>query len=74
MVLLLHICQWHFQVKGQSAYSTRHCLSTEWPGGLAHVVVAGLMKKYRPQDTMTHVELRQRLNQFGMKKGQDPAT
>ena len=49
-------------------------MSVEWPGGLAHLVVAALMKKYRPQDTITRVELRQRLNRVSMKKGQDPAT
>lgn len=49
-------------------------MSTEWPGGLAHLVVAALFKKYRPQDTITRVELRKVLNSIKMKKGKDPAT
>jgi len=48
--------------------------TNEWPNGLAHLVVAALFKKYQPQDTITRVELRQRLNQVRMKKGQDPVT
>jgi hypothetical protein len=49
-------------------------MSIEWPSGLAHLVVAALFKKYRPQDTITRVELRQVLNAIKMKKGTDPAT
>jgi len=49
-------------------------MTSEWPSGLAHLVVASLMKKYRPQDTITRVELRQMLNRVSMKKNQDPAT
>ena len=32
-------------------------MSTDWPSGLAHLVVAALFKKYQPQDTITRVEL-----------------
>jgi hypothetical protein len=32
-----------------------------------------LMKKYRPIDTISRVELRQKLNKVTMKKGEDPA-
>jgi hypothetical protein len=45
-----------------------------WPGGLARSVVMSLMKKYRPIDTISRVELRQKLNKVTMKKGEDPAT
>jgi hypothetical protein len=31
--------------------------SQAWPGGLVHEVVKGFLKKYRPIDTMTLVEL-----------------
>jgi hypothetical protein len=43
------------------------------PGGLAHEVVKGLFKKYRPIDTMTLVELRQALGKVSMKQKDDPA-
>lgn len=33
----------------------------KWHNGLAHLVVAALYKKFQPQDTITRVELRQRL-------------
>ena len=49
-------------------------ITVEWPGGLAHIVVASLFKKYQPQDTITKVELRQMLNKVSMKKNDDPAT
>lgn len=41
--------------------------------GLAHLVVAALFKKYRPQDIITRVELSQMLNGIKTKKGKDPA-
>ena len=47
--------------------------STDWPGGLAHIVVQSLFKKYKPQDTITRVELRQQLNKVSMKRSDDPA-
>jgi hypothetical protein len=48
----------------------------DWPSGLAHLVVSALFKKYQPQDTITRVELRQRLSAVRMKKkkSEDPAT
>jgi hypothetical protein len=49
-------------------------MTTAWPNGLAHLVVRALFEKYQPQDTMTRVELRQRLNKISMKKDTDPAT
>jgi hypothetical protein len=48
--------------------------TTEWPSGLAHLVVSGLNKKYNPQDTISRVELRQRLSAIRMKKNEDPTT
>ena len=47
--------------------------TTNWPNGLAHMVVTSLAKKYQPQDTITRVELRQQLNKIKMKKNEDPA-
>jgi hypothetical protein len=47
--------------------------STDWPGGLAHQVVSALLKKHQPQDTITRVELRQKLNKISMSNGEDPA-
>ena len=47
--------------------------TTTWPCGLVHTVVAALAKKYQPQDTITRVKLRQKLNKIKMKKNEDPA-
>jgi hypothetical protein len=49
-------------------------MTAEWPEGVAYLVVELMMKKYKPQDTITHVELRQKLIKVSMKKGQDPST
>ena len=49
-------------------------MTTEFPSGLAHLVIKRLFKKYQPLDTVTLVELRQMLNKIMMKKGSDPAT
>jgi hypothetical protein len=48
--------------------------TTDWPSGLATVVVQGLLKKYRPLDIVSLVELRQGMNKVSMKKGADPST
>ena len=48
-------------------------ISTDWPTGKSSVVVALLLKKFKPEDTMTRVELRQELNKITMKKGDEPA-
>ena len=48
-------------------------MTVEWPGGTAFKVVEALMKKYKPQDTITRLELHQKLNKVSMKKGQDPS-
>jgi hypothetical protein len=42
-------------------------ITTDWPGGLAHVIVAALFKKYQPR-----VELRLMLSGISMKKNEDP--
>jgi hypothetical protein len=47
--------------------------SQAWPGGLAHEVVKGLFKKYRPIDMMTLVELQQVLGKVSMKQKDDLA-
>ena len=49
-------------------------MTDDWPGGLAHKVVAMLKKKYQPQDSMTKVELRKRLAMVSMKKKENPST
>jgi hypothetical protein len=63
------------------AFSNEICLgiiykamTADWPQGLAHMVVSGLMAKYQPQDIMTGVELKQQLAAITMKVGSDPAT
>ena len=48
--------------------------STEgWEEGEAYLVVRELMKKYRPLDTVSKIEMRQQLARIKMKKGMDPA-
>ena len=47
--------------------------TAEWPEGLAYLVVLGLMKKFRPIDTILKVEMRQKMNQITNQKGNDPA-
>lgn len=48
--------------------------STDWPNGKAHLVVEQLMRKYKPQDTITIVEMRQRLAKVSMRSNEDPST
>jgi hypothetical protein len=43
-----------------------------WPDGLASNVVTSLLTKYRPTDTISAVEYEQSLEEFKLKKGQDP--
>jgi hypothetical protein len=43
-------------------------LTTDWPSGLAMVVDQGLLKKYRPLDIVSLVELRQQMNKVSMKR------
>jgi len=45
----------------------------EWPDGIAYLVVRELMKKYRPLDTISKIEMRQKLTRIKMKKGMDPS-
>ena len=44
-----------------------------WPGGLAHKVVVKLKENYQPNDRVSRVELRQRLNRVEMSKTDDPS-
>ena len=46
--------------------------TTDWPSGLAHKVVAQLIKKYNPEDRMSRVELRTQLGKVSMKVTDDP--
>jgi hypothetical protein len=45
---------------------------TDWPSGLAYLVVNALKKKYMPKDTISKVELRRMMNGIKMKKSADP--
>jgi hypothetical protein len=49
-------------------------LTTDWPSGLPTVAVQDLLKKYRPLDIVSLVELRQQMNKVSIKKGADPST
>jgi hypothetical protein len=46
--------------------------TTNWPSGLACVVIDELFKRYRPVDIVSRVEMRTRLNHVSMKKDDDP--
>jgi hypothetical protein len=37
-------------------------ITKEWPEGFTYLVVRGLMKKFRPIDTISNVEVKQQLN------------
>jgi hypothetical protein len=47
-------------------------VSIEWPNGRASNMVASLMKKYCPTDTISAVEYETVLQSFKLKKKQDP--
>ena len=49
-------------------------MSNDWPGGLAHEVTAALLKKYKLEDTISRVELIQKMSEVRMKENDDPAT
>ena len=48
--------------------------NTEWPSGLAYLIVQALFAKYRPKDTISRVELRMKLNKLSLGRNKDPAT
>jgi hypothetical protein len=46
-----------------------YAASTEgWPEGEVYLVVKNLMKKYRPLDTVSKIEMRQQLERIKIKK------
>ena len=47
--------------------------TSEWPGGLAHRLVALLKEKCAPKDRMAGVERQRKLNKVELKAGDDPA-
>jgi gag-polypeptide of LTR copia-type len=49
-------------------------MTTKWPEGKASDIIKQLLKKYKPQDTITQVELTQKLNKITMKRNANPAT
>ena len=53
------------------AYET---MDDDWPGGLAYKVVEKMMEIYKPQDTVTEVEVYEKLMRVKMKKKEDPKT
>jgi hypothetical protein len=44
-----------------------------WQEGEAYLVVKEIMKKYRPLDTVSKIEMRQQLSRMKMKEGMDPS-
>eukprot|EP00815_Leptocylindrus_aporus_P003585 CAMPEP_0116055810 /NCGR_PEP_ID=MMETSP0322-20121206/3629_1 /TAXON_ID=163516 /ORGANISM="Leptocylindrus danicus var. apora, Strain B651" /LENGTH=78 /DNA_ID=CAMNT_0003539485 /DNA_START=596 /DNA_END=832 /DNA_ORIENTATION=+ len=53
------------------AYET---MSNDWPAGLAHEVVNKLKEAYQPKDSVTEVELDERLLSAKMKAKEDLRT
>ena len=47
-------------------------MDDDWPGGQAHLVVTALKEVYQPSDSITEVELYEKLNKVEMKKKDDP--
>ena len=47
--------------------------TSDWPGGLAHLIVQELLNRYMPKDLISKVELRRALNAVSMKKDEDPS-
>jgi hypothetical protein len=47
--------------------------TTDWPNGLAWMVMKELNKKYFPKDLVSKNELRRAVNAVSMKKEDDPA-
>jgi hypothetical protein len=47
-------------------------VTDEWPDGLAYLIVKNLMKRYRPIDAISRVEMRQKLNQISKRKDSNP--
>jgi hypothetical protein len=45
----------------------------KWPERLAYLVAQELNKKFKPNDIISKVEMRQKLNHISMKRGSDPA-
>ena len=60
-----------FSKEGTMGIITR-TISDDWPTGLGYKVIKALMKQYRPIDTITKVEVQQKLNKITMKKGSNP--
>ena len=60
-----------FSKEGTMGIITR-TISEDWPTGQGHMVIKALMKRYRPIDTISKVEMRQKLNKITMKKGSNP--
>ena len=48
--------------------------SKDWPGGLVYALVAKLMKKYKPDDTLTVAEHTKKLMSLRQKRKEDPET
>jgi hypothetical protein len=49
-------------------------MTSDWPSGLAYLVVDELFKRYRPVDIISRVEMRTKLNHVTMKADEDPKT
>jgi hypothetical protein len=62
-----------FLTETAMAFIYEGMVDTDWPGGLAYLVVKAIKRKHMPDDTVSKVELRRQLNGISMKKGDDPA-
>jgi hypothetical protein len=61
-----------FTTEAAMAFIYEGMTDTDWPSGLAYLVVKALKKKYMPEDTISKVELRTMMNNIKMKKNAYP--
>jgi hypothetical protein len=47
-------------------------ITDTWPNGMAHLIVKALMKKFRPRDALSQLELYESVMQMQLGPGEDP--
>ena len=60
-------------LKQSLLYLMPNTATDEWPGGLVHEFLKKLQKKFKPQDTVSVIELKTSLAKLKLKAGEDPA-
>ena len=62
-----------FETESLMAFIDKGC-NMAWPEGHANLIVKSLIKKYKPTDIMSKVEMRIEINKVSMKANEDPST